>query len=107
MFGGHAPYRLKNAVWENERNNFVDNVMNVIDDFAPGFSSQVIDMPVLLLVGEHDTPFRNGIDYMANKIADSEKHIFAGAGHGVNIEQPEGVNAALGGFLARISGAAV
>lgn len=48
MFGGHAPYRLKNAVWENERNNFVDNVMNVIDDFAPGFSSQVIDMPVLL-----------------------------------------------------------
>ena len=65
-----------------------------------------IGVPVLLLVGEQDTPFRNGIDYMANKIADAEKHIFAGAGHAVNIEQPEGVNAALGGFLARISGAA-
>ena len=48
MFGGHAPYRLKGAVWENERDNFVNNVMNVMDDFAPGFSSQVIDMQVLL-----------------------------------------------------------
>lgn len=48
MFGGHAPYRLKNAKWENERDNFVKNVMNVMDDFAPGFSSQVIDMQVLL-----------------------------------------------------------
>ena len=27
-------------------------------------------------------------------------------GHGVNIEQPEGVNTAIEGFLARIAGAA-
>ena len=64
-----------------------------------------IDMPVLLLVGEDDTPFRNGMGYMENRIEGSELHVFDGAGHGVNIEQPEGVNAAIEGFLARIAGA--
>ena len=64
-----------------------------------------IAVPVLLLVGEQDTPFRNGIDYMANKIANAEKHVFPGAGHGVNIEQPEAVNAAIGPFLAGLSAA--
>ena len=42
---------------------------------------------------------------MANKIEGSERHVFADAGHGVNIEQPEGVNAAIEGFLERIAGA--
>ena len=71
----------------------------VIDNIAS------IDMPVLLLVGEDDTPFRNGMGYMANRIEGSEHHVFPGAGHGVNIEQPEGVNTAIEGFLARIAGA--
>jgi phytoene dehydrogenase-like protein len=48
LFGGHAPYRLKNATWEHERANFVRNVMGVMDAFAPGFSDDVIDMQVLL-----------------------------------------------------------
>lgn len=64
-----------------------------------------IELPVLLLVGEDDTPFRNGMSYMANRIEGSELHVFPGAGHGVNIEAPEGVNAAIEGFLARLAGA--
>ncbi len=48
MFGGHAPYRLKNGDWAHERENFVKNVMGVMNEFAPGFSDQVIDMQVLL-----------------------------------------------------------
>jgi phytoene dehydrogenase-like protein len=48
LFGGHAPYELKNATWEHERAGFVKNALGVIDEFAPGFSSQVIDMQVLL-----------------------------------------------------------
>ena len=71
----------------------------VIDNIAS------IELPVLLLVGEDDTPFRNGMSYMANRIEGSEFHVFDGAGHGVNIEQPDGVNAAIEGFLARIAGA--
>lgn len=63
-----------------------------------------VTVPVLLLVGEQDIPFRNGIDYMDNKIRDTEKHIFSGAGHGVNIEDAAGVNTAISGFLGRILG---
>ena len=48
LSGGFAPYQLRNASWDDERDNFVANVMNVMDEFAPGFSSSVIDMQVLL-----------------------------------------------------------
>jgi phytoene dehydrogenase-like protein len=48
LFGGHAPYQLKNADWSHERDSFVRNVMGVVNEFAPGFSDQVIDMQVLL-----------------------------------------------------------
>ncbi len=48
LFGGHAPYTLQNGDWAVERDNFVRNVMAVMDEFAPGFSSQIIAMQVLL-----------------------------------------------------------
>ena len=48
LYGGHAPYELKDASWDDERDNFVRNVMNVMDEFAPGFSSDILDMQVLL-----------------------------------------------------------
>jgi phytoene dehydrogenase-like protein len=48
LFGGHAPYTLKNGSWAQERDQFVRNVMGVMDEFAPGFSNGVIDMQVLL-----------------------------------------------------------
>ena len=65
-----------------------------------------IAVPALLLVGELDAPFRNGIDYLERRIPDSEKHVFPGAGHGVNVERPEAVNAAIAAFLARVGGGA-
>ncbi|MFO0996221.1 MAG: NAD(P)/FAD-dependent oxidoreductase [Alphaproteobacteria bacterium] len=48
IFGGHTPYELKNGVWANERENFVKCAMAVMDEFAPGFSSSIIDMQTLL-----------------------------------------------------------
>lgn len=48
LYGGHAPYELKDASWDDERDNFVGNVMDVMDEFAPGFSSDILDMQVLL-----------------------------------------------------------
>lgn len=48
LFGGHAPYKLEGRDWNNERGRFVDTVMRTMDGFAPGFSSGVIDMQVLL-----------------------------------------------------------
>ena len=47
MFGGHAPYELRNGSWEQERDNFARTVLATMDRFAPGFSSQIIDLQVL------------------------------------------------------------
>ena len=48
LFGGHAPYSLRNGSWQQQRGDFVRNVMNTIHEFAPGFADDVIDMQVLL-----------------------------------------------------------
>lgn len=48
LCGGHASYELKGSTWDAERDNFVKNVMDVMDTFAPGFSDSIIDMQVLL-----------------------------------------------------------
>ncbi len=47
MFGGHAPYELRNATWDQERDRFARTVLATMDEFAPGFSEQIIDMQVL------------------------------------------------------------
>ena len=43
LYGGVAPYELRNASWNDERANLVKNAFRVMDRFAPGFSSSVID----------------------------------------------------------------
>ena len=48
MFGGHAPYELKGTTWAEQREPFVKAALGVMDEFAPGFSSRIIDMQVLL-----------------------------------------------------------
>ncbi len=48
LFGGHAPYRLKNGDWQDERERFQKTVLDTVDRFAPGFSSDVIAAQLLL-----------------------------------------------------------
>jgi phytoene dehydrogenase-like protein len=48
LFGGHAPYELKDTTWEAERPAFLKNVYATIDDVAPGFSDGVIAEQLLL-----------------------------------------------------------
>ena len=48
LYGGVAPYELKGMNWDEERENFTQNVMNVMDEFAPGFSDSVLDAQLLL-----------------------------------------------------------
>lgn len=48
LYGGVAPYELRDATWDDERDNFTQNVMGVMDEFAPGFSSSVLDAKLLL-----------------------------------------------------------
>jgi phytoene dehydrogenase-like protein len=47
LFGGHAPHTLKEGDWTTRKDELVRNVMRVVDEFAPGFSSGIIDMQVL------------------------------------------------------------
>jgi phytoene dehydrogenase-like protein len=47
LFGGHAPHTLKEGDWTTRKDELVRNVMRVMDEYAPGFSSGIIDMQVL------------------------------------------------------------
>jgi pimeloyl-ACP methyl ester carboxylesterase len=66
-------------------------------DSLPG-----IAVPVLIIVGDGDSHFLNGSNYMANRIPGAVNVVVPGAGHGVNVDQPEAVNKALGKFLAAL-----
>lgn len=48
LFGGHASYKLRNASWEQERPRFEKSVFGLMDEYAPGFSSDIIHAQVLL-----------------------------------------------------------
>jgi phytoene dehydrogenase-like protein len=48
VFGGHAPYELRDTSWDNEREKFADRVLEVFDEFAPGLSDSVIDRQILM-----------------------------------------------------------
>jgi phytoene dehydrogenase-like protein len=48
LFGGHAPYRLREGDWATQRDNFEKTVLNTMDRFAPGFSSDIIASQLLL-----------------------------------------------------------
>jgi pimeloyl-ACP methyl ester carboxylesterase len=61
-----------------------------------------IRVPTLIVVGEHDTPFRAASDYMAAKIPGATKRVLIGAGHAANIDQPLAFDAATTAFLERI-----
>ncbi|MFP6771747.1 MAG: alpha/beta hydrolase [Alphaproteobacteria bacterium] len=66
-------------------------------DSLPG-----IAVPVLIVVGEGDTYYLDGSDYMASRIPGAVNVRVADAGHGVNVDQPDVVNGALGDFLAAL-----
>ncbi|MEE8312375.1 MAG: alpha/beta fold hydrolase [Candidatus Binatia bacterium] len=58
-----------------------------------------ISVPTLVMVGAEDKPFLDGMAYMARKIPGARHEVIAGAGHAVNIDQPERVNAIVTEFL--------
>jgi pimeloyl-ACP methyl ester carboxylesterase len=61
-----------------------------------------IAVPVLVLVGDGDTPFLDGSHYMAARIPQATKVVVPHAGHGANVEQPAVVNASIKAFLEQL-----
>lgn len=49
-----------------------------------------------------DKRFLVGCEYMESRIPDANRIVVPGAGHGVNIQEPETVNEALSAFLGRL-----
>jgi phytoene dehydrogenase-like protein len=48
MFVQYAPYKLKAGAWTEERkNDFADRCFAIVEQYAPGFTSSVIDRQVL------------------------------------------------------------
>ena len=63
-------------------------------DSLPG-----IAVPTLIIIGDGDSDYLVGSDYMASHIPGAVSVVVADAGHGVNVDQPKAVNLALGDFL--------
>lgn len=47
LFGGHAPYSLREGDWATRKEEFTRNVLRVMDEHAPGFSDGIIGLQVL------------------------------------------------------------
>jgi len=47
IFLQYAPYTLRDANWDQLREPFADRVLDLIDEYAPGFRSHVIERQVL------------------------------------------------------------
>lgn len=61
-----------------------------------------ISVPTLVIIGAGDDYYLQGADYMASRILGAEHVVVPDAGHGVNVDQPERVNAAFEAFLGRL-----
>ena len=48
VFGGHAPYQLKNETWAEAKPRFTQRALDVMDEMAPGFSKRIIDLEMLV-----------------------------------------------------------
>ncbi len=48
LYGGHAPYELKGGNWATEKDNFKKNIFDTIEEFAPGWTSDIIDLQFLV-----------------------------------------------------------
>jgi pimeloyl-ACP methyl ester carboxylesterase len=62
-----------------------------------------VDVPTLVVVGEHDEPFLNGARYMASRIPGAEQVTIAGAAHAPMVSHPDAFLAAVEPFLAQAS----
>jgi phytoene dehydrogenase-like protein len=48
VFGGHAPYTLKDSDWSQEKPGLQRAALAVLEEMAPGFAQQIIDVELLV-----------------------------------------------------------
>lgn len=47
LFGGHAPYYLRDTTWDAERDRFFDTVIDTLGEYAPNLKDSIIHKQVL------------------------------------------------------------
>jgi phytoene dehydrogenase-like protein len=55
MFVQYAPYHLKEGTWASEKDTFADRCFEIVEQYAPGFKSSVLDRQVLSPVDLEET----------------------------------------------------
>lgn len=48
VYGGHAPYRLKDTTWDRERDSFADRVVETIAEYAPNIKGAITHRQILM-----------------------------------------------------------
>jgi pimeloyl-ACP methyl ester carboxylesterase len=68
---------------------------------VPNFVDRLVEVqhPCLVLVGEHDAAFHRASEVMEAKLPRARREILAGAGHVLNVDQPEGFVSAVERFV--------
>jgi pimeloyl-ACP methyl ester carboxylesterase len=65
-----------------------------------------VRVPMLVVVGENDTPFLGATEYMVRKVEGAKKVVIPGAGHAANMDNPEVFNREVERWLAELGGKA-
>jgi len=63
-----------------------------------------IDVPALVIVGEKDEAYLRAAEVLEARLPRAERRTIAGAGHIVNLDEPEAFAAAVAAFLASLTG---
>lgn len=48
VFGGHAPYKLRDTTWDKERDHFADRVVDTLAEYAPNIKGAIIHRQILM-----------------------------------------------------------
>ena len=62
-----------------------------------------IAVPTLVIVGDGDTAFLTGSEYMASRIPGAQKKLVAKSGHAPNVDQPQVFREAVSEFLKKLA----
>jgi pimeloyl-ACP methyl ester carboxylesterase len=66
-------------------------------------SLPAIEVPTLVVVGDRDEAFLTSADYLESHIVGAQKVVIEGAGHAVNLDQPDAFNEVLLDFVTPLS----
>jgi pimeloyl-ACP methyl ester carboxylesterase len=80
----------------------IDEIVSTQSDRLTDLAAALADVPVLVIVGDQDSPFVPHARRMAEAIPGARLEVVADAGHSPQFENPDAYAALLRGFLGSI-----